>query len=283
MTFTKLFSSLTDSSIWCQDDHTRLVWITMLAMADKHGRVWAAVPGLAARARVPIEAAERALATFLAPDSHSRTKDFEGRRIEAIDGGWRLLNYQKYRDIRDDEDRRTKDAERQRKRRAGLNGKNVTECHTQSRDVAQSHDNAEADAEAENDKTKTFEKPTIEEVRHQCTVVGLPETEAEKFWDYNEDRGWKIDGRPMKSWVLTLSTWKRNWNERNGRKPQAKPKADPLWAREGRLKAELKELEDRLPQYFDRDADPVGAARMETIKAELKAIAEERKTQSSHD
>lgn len=104
--FTKLSTALTDSSIWSQDDQTRIVWITMLAMADSKGRVMAAVPGLANRARVSIEATEKALAVFLAPDPFSRTRDFEGRRIEPIDGGWRLLNYMKFREERDAETRR---------------------------------------------------------------------------------------------------------------------------------------------------------------------------------
>jgi hypothetical protein len=47
VTFTKLFSSITESTVWDEPDRVRLVWITMLAMADKHGRVWASVPGLA--------------------------------------------------------------------------------------------------------------------------------------------------------------------------------------------------------------------------------------------
>lgn len=106
LTFTKLFSSITESTVWCEPAHTRLVWITMLAMADRKGRVWASVPGLANRARVPLEDAEKAILTFLAPDRYSRTPDHDGRRIEPIDGGWRLLNYAKYREIRDAEDRR---------------------------------------------------------------------------------------------------------------------------------------------------------------------------------
>lgn len=77
----------------------------MLAMADRQGRVWASIPGLANRARVPIEDARTAIATLLAPDRDSRTPDNEGRRIEPIDGGWRLLNYLKYREMRDHEDR----------------------------------------------------------------------------------------------------------------------------------------------------------------------------------
>jgi hypothetical protein len=103
VTFTKLFSSITESTVWCEPASTRLVWITMLAMADRKGRVWASVPGLANRARVPIEATKKALTTLLEPDKFSRSKENEGRRIEPIDGGWRLVNYEKYRAIKDEE------------------------------------------------------------------------------------------------------------------------------------------------------------------------------------
>ena len=77
----------------------------MLAMADARGRVWASVPGLANRARVPIEDTETALAVFMSPDKYSRTDVAEGRRIEKIDGGWVLINYLKYRAIQDAEAR----------------------------------------------------------------------------------------------------------------------------------------------------------------------------------
>lgn len=101
--FTKLFANITESTVWCEPERTRLVWITMLAMADRQGRIAASMPGLANRARVPEEDCQVALDCFLAPDRHSRSQEYEGRRIEKIDGGWRLLNYVKYRDLRDEE------------------------------------------------------------------------------------------------------------------------------------------------------------------------------------
>lgn len=132
VTFTKLFSSITESTVWCEPANTRLVWITMLAMADRMGRVWASVPGLANRARVPVDDCRTALETFLMPDRDSRTSDHEGRRIEPIDGGWRLLNYQKYRDMRDAESvresKRRYMANRRKKEKEGITikAKNVT-------------------------------------------------------------------------------------------------------------------------------------------------------------
>lgn len=150
-TFTKLFSSITESTVWCEPDATRLVWICMLAMADKKGRVFASIPGLANRARVSLEDCDKAITTFLSPDQYSRTPDFEGRRIEPIDGGWILLNHAKYRAIRDDEV--TKEAKRNyiNERRAKERVENVERVNST---VEQSRDNAEADTEAEAIKDK---------------------------------------------------------------------------------------------------------------------------------
>jgi hypothetical protein len=112
MSYTKLFHSILDSSIWQESHQTRIVWVTMLAMADQHGEVQAAVPGLAKRAGVTLKEAEEAIATLCAPDQYSRTPDHEGRRIAKIDGGWEILNHAKYRHAASLEDRKEKAAER---------------------------------------------------------------------------------------------------------------------------------------------------------------------------
>lgn len=95
-TYTKLFSSITESTIWSEPAGTRLVWITMLAKANRHGEVFGAVPGIARLANVTLDEAQCAIETLLAPDQWSRTPDNEGRRIAPIDGGWRLLNFAKF-------------------------------------------------------------------------------------------------------------------------------------------------------------------------------------------
>jgi hypothetical protein len=112
MSYTKLFHSILDSSIWQESHQTRIVWVTMLAMADQHGEVQAAVPGLAKRAGVTLQEAEEAISTLSAPDKYSRTLDHEGRRIANIDGGWEILNHAKYRHAASLEDRKEKAAER---------------------------------------------------------------------------------------------------------------------------------------------------------------------------
>ncbi len=115
MSYVKLFSEILDSTVWQLPGPTKLVWVTMLAMADKHGEVRASIPGLAGRAGVTISEAESALTSFMGPDAYSRTRDNDGRRAEEIDGGWLLLNHAKYRELQSLDDIRAKAADRQRR------------------------------------------------------------------------------------------------------------------------------------------------------------------------
>lgn len=113
--YTNLLQSLLTSTVWLEDDETRIVWITMLAMANKRGEVLASIPGLARRAGVSVTECEKALDNFKSPDPYSRTPDHEGRRIMDIDGGWFLLNHGKFQKAYKDEKRKRKAAERQRR------------------------------------------------------------------------------------------------------------------------------------------------------------------------
>jgi hypothetical protein len=151
MAYTKLFSHIVTSSIWTEDDQTRIIWITMMALADKRGEVMASVPGLARVAGVPIPAVEKALDKFLSPDEYSRTPDEQGRRIEKIDGGWSLINHAKHRRMASVEEQKERNAERQRKfrERQDRNKKSNASITPSNDAVTVQIDNAEAEAEAE--------------------------------------------------------------------------------------------------------------------------------------
>lgn len=73
------------------------VWTGFLALADKDGVVEGSIPGLANVMRVTDDELREILAKFQAPDPDSRSKEHEGRRIEEIPGGWRILNHGPYR------------------------------------------------------------------------------------------------------------------------------------------------------------------------------------------
>ena len=113
--YVKLFGSILDSSIWAEEMPTRIVWITMLAMADAEGIVHASPSGLARRACVTPAECKAALKVLMAPDVESKSQEYGGRRIERVDGGWILLNYKKYRELRTRQ--QVMDAARQRRHR----------------------------------------------------------------------------------------------------------------------------------------------------------------------
>jgi hypothetical protein len=96
--YTKLFSSIVSSTVWCEDDQTFRVWIWMLATADTDGHVEGSIPALARITNYSIQEVEHAIARLSSPDAYSRTKEHEGRRIEEIPGGWRILNFPRYRE-----------------------------------------------------------------------------------------------------------------------------------------------------------------------------------------
>jgi len=113
--YAKLFQAILTSSIWSEDDKTRIMWVTLLALCDRDGYVTGTIPGLAAMARMTTADAEKSVLKLMEPDQYSRTPDHEGRRIEQTDGGWMVLNYAKYREIGTKEGRRLSNAERQRR------------------------------------------------------------------------------------------------------------------------------------------------------------------------
>lgn len=104
--YVKLFGSILQSTIWQESKETRLVWITLLALKDARQIAEGSIPGLARTAGVTIPECEEALKVLMAPDSYSRNQEHEGRRIEKVDGGWRILNGERYQQKMSAEQRR---------------------------------------------------------------------------------------------------------------------------------------------------------------------------------
>lgn len=110
--YVKIYGNqLMRSTVWVNTSkETKLLWITMLAIADKNGLVLASIPGLAKEAGISLAECEESIGVLCSPDPYSRTKKYEGRRLEVIDGGFLLLNYKKYREMRTEA--QVKEAER---------------------------------------------------------------------------------------------------------------------------------------------------------------------------
>lgn len=163
--FTKLFQSIVHSTVWQEEMHVKVVWVTMLALADRNGCVNASEPGLAKAAGVSLEQCLDALARFQAPDPYSRTKAHEGRRIQPIDGGWFMINHPKYRELASKDERRLKVREhvsnmrrRNQVKSDVISGNQSVISSNQSNHKQKQRHEAEAEAEA---KTETETKAPL--------------------------------------------------------------------------------------------------------------------------
>jgi hypothetical protein len=153
--YTKLHAGIVTSTVWSYDSDTRVVWVTLLALADADGVVIGTAPGLARVANVSLEAMRKALSIFESPDPDSSTPDEDGRRIVKVDRGWRLVTHAKYRALRSAEQKREADRERIAAKRAAEKSHDfddVAECRIsspKSPGIAEvAHTEAEAEAES---------------------------------------------------------------------------------------------------------------------------------------
>jgi hypothetical protein len=204
MQFTKLFNSILDSTIWQEPPATKLVWITLLAMSDRNGEVFASIPGLAKRAGVTLAECESALLCLKSPDKYSRTKDHEGRRIEEGDGSFRLLNHGKYRALLSAEERKEYNRKKQAEYRASQK-MSMTVNDSQSQSAKCTHTEAEAEAEAEAEHTplppKPQAPPSLKLEGEQSKPTLTPEQIEVASW---------LNRRPTTPWsAKELKAWKQ--------------------------------------------------------------------------
>lgn len=179
--YARVFLQILDSSI-AEDFTTRHVFEDLLKLCDhKTGIIDMTRQALSRRLNCPMEVLNNALTKLESPDPNSRDGEFEGRRLERLDEhrdwGWKILNWVKYEAVR-------------------------TKADVYLR-VARHRDKEKAE-----NPPKGFQKPTIEEVKLFCSKSGIAMSDAEWFFYKEEGCGWTNGGRPIKSWQMTLTSWK---------------------------------------------------------------------------
>lgn len=119
MAFVKVHREMLDSSVWIGTSaDVKVLWVVMLVMADQNGEVRGGIPALMKHSELPRERCLIALDVLLSPDPDSKSQTADGRRIEEIDRGWRIVNYYYYRRLCSAEEKRRKDRERISAKRA---------------------------------------------------------------------------------------------------------------------------------------------------------------------
>ena len=100
-----IWSMIVDSSLWDEPYHVRLLFITMLALKDADNIVRYDGYLLGKKAHVTPEECLEAMGVLSSPDTKRQAfeclekQEFDGRRIEKVDGGWLILNGPKYRSM----------------------------------------------------------------------------------------------------------------------------------------------------------------------------------------
>lgn len=113
--FAKVFDQIFDSSI-AENYKVRFVFEDMLKLANIDGVVDMTHEAIARRTNVPLALVKHGIEELEKADPRSRNAEHEGRRLvrldEHRDWGWLIVNYQHYRELASEEQRREKTRER---------------------------------------------------------------------------------------------------------------------------------------------------------------------------
>lgn len=97
MGFTKLDEGILQSSVMLEEPPTFKVWVALLASCGPDGIARVSSVFLSSVCHLDLTVTDKALEILGAPDPRSRSIVEEGRRIKRVDGGYFLVNYEKYR------------------------------------------------------------------------------------------------------------------------------------------------------------------------------------------
>jgi hypothetical protein len=229
--YTRIFTKILDSSINVQSvpPAARWLWVTMLliADADRTGIVDMPTERLAARAGLTIEETEAGLAFLSSPDPESHSEDEQGRRIVRISDstrGWQLVNWDRYRKIAKEEQRRVQNVEAAARYRSRQQAS--ASVIMESAGVIENQP-SEADSDSKADSKATTEEktspPTSERKKRATSLFeGWEPKETTKAWaaekypqinlsdEVEAFRDWHIGkGSTWNDWDKALMSWIR--------------------------------------------------------------------------
>jgi hypothetical protein len=133
--YVKLFTQILDSSI-AENRRLRHFFTDLMLCSDPTGEVMMTKQAIARKIGATIEEVEWGIEELMKPDELSKTPDHDGRRIEPVEGhayGWKILNFESYKKLKDNDQLREATRERVRKfrerKKIEIVGDNVTPCN----------------------------------------------------------------------------------------------------------------------------------------------------------
>lgn len=177
--YAKLFTSIYQGTLR-GNSLGLLVFTNLLAHADSAGCVDVHPKAIAEEVGLTIEDVRAVLIDLETPDKESRSPEMEGRRIVRMDEhrawGWRIVNYAKYRAIRNEDDRREQNRLAQEKWR---------KKNKQSKPRKPQSAQAEAEAEAEAINTETSSLVVTGPVNDKYHCPPSPNEDLEVLYSKN--------------------------------------------------------------------------------------------------
>lgn len=203
--YAKIFTSLYQGTLRGKA-HEILVFTNLLAHADKEGYVDIHPRAISEEVGLPVEQVRAALDALEAPDEESRTPDENGKRIVRMDEhrawGWRVVNHAKYRNLRNEEERREQNRQAQartRERKAQESASVSNSQHASAR--VSKHQQSSAESAHTDTDTDTDTNAEASDQEHvQPAAARATATRFAEFWsEYPMRKGKKV----------ALSKWKQ--------------------------------------------------------------------------
>lgn len=203
--FAKVFGQIFDSSI-AEDYNLRRMFMDLLVLADATGAVDMTPEAISRRTNVPVDEVVKYVKELCQPDTKSRSKLEEGKRLVPLDSsrdwGWRIVNYLHYRKIRDEAARREYFRDKQREHRK--NKKNAV------KDIVLTDFNRNGQVLTPSSASSSKSTCTEDESIKYCNGLGLTEDDGRWFYDRCVATGWKNAGKRIVDWQATVRAWKRS-------------------------------------------------------------------------
>lgn len=217
--WTPIFEEIIASSIWDEAMHVRVVWITILAVTRKDGIApLKTVPSVARAANLSQEQAQEAIDILLSPDKRRLGQEHEGRRIEQVEGGYKVLNWEKFRARA----RAQLVKESNREAQARYRKKNVTEalsCEAWQGENASVSKGGDVGEQTKN-IAATRKPGSIDECIPVAQRIGLSEADARAWFVDCEACNWtRGDGTPFNNWRRQMVIHRDKLREARARNP----------------------------------------------------------------
>jgi hypothetical protein len=176
--FGKLFVSMFDGSLHGHWEAT-VTLQQLVILANRHGEVDMNAESISARTAIPLDIIKKGLSELIQPDPLSREPREQGRRIaplsEGRSWGWRIVNYEKYRFMRDEDDRR------EQTRLATARWREKSKVSRGEPRLSHADADVDVDAEAKNQSQKKNRRTVRYELReagpaqgNTAAEIGLP-------------------------------------------------------------------------------------------------------------